>query len=122
MKGGDSMANEPEKEKEKGNNEKAMTKARLLKKHTVSDLSKTVCFFMKVFTELFSKSDRILFTCSPLRSQPQQQRSYGMTGTVAYYCKAEIDYLDASSIATATATVIPTMGLLPAPMRPIIST
>ena len=32
------------------------------------------------------------------------------------------DYLLASSIATATATVIPTMGLLPAPMRPIIST
>ena len=31
------------------------------------------------------------------------------------------DYLLASSIATATATVIPTMGLLPAPMRPIIS-
>ena len=30
-------------------------------------------------------------------------------------------YLLASSIATATATVIPTMGLLPAPMRPIIS-
>ena len=30
------------------------------------------------------------------------------------------DYLLASSIATATATVIPTMGLLPAPMRPII--
>ena len=27
-----------------------------------------------------------------------------------------------SSIATATATVIPTIGLLPAPMRPIIST
>jgi len=32
------------------------------------------------------------------------------------------NYLLASSIATATATVIPTMGLLPAPMRPIIST
>jgi len=31
-------------------------------------------------------------------------------------------YLEASSIATATATVIPTMGLLPAPIRPIIST
>ena len=31
------------------------------------------------------------------------------------------DYLLASSTATATATVIPTMGLLPAPMRPIIS-
>ena len=28
----------------------------------------------------------------------------------------------ASSMATATATVMPTMGLLPAPMRPIIST
>ena len=34
----------------------------------------------------------------------------------------QISYLDASSIATATATVIPTMGLLPAPMSPIIST
>ena len=32
------------------------------------------------------------------------------------------DYLLASSIATATATVIPTMGLLPAPIKPIIST
>ena len=32
------------------------------------------------------------------------------------------NYLEASSIATATATVIPTMGLLPAPMSPIIST
>ena len=33
-----------------------------------------------------------------------------------------LSYLDASSIATATATVIPTMGLLPAPIKPIIST
>ena len=32
------------------------------------------------------------------------------------------NYFAFSSIATATATVIPTMGLLPAPMRPIIST
>ena len=32
------------------------------------------------------------------------------------------NYLLASSIATATATVIPTIGLLPAPIRPIIST
>ena len=32
-----------------------------------------------------------------------------------------ISYFIASSIATATATVIPTMGLLPAPIRPIIS-
>ena len=35
---------------------------------------------------------------------------------------AKINYFSASSIATATATVIPTMGLLPAPMSPIIST
>ena len=32
------------------------------------------------------------------------------------------NYLEASSIATATATVMPTMGLLPAPIKPIIST
>ncbi len=31
-------------------------------------------------------------------------------------------YLNASSIATAQATVIPTIGLLPAPIKPIIST
>ena len=31
-------------------------------------------------------------------------------------------YLQASSTATATETVIPTMGLLPAPRKPIIST
>ena len=33
----------------------------------------------------------------------------------------EPNYLEACSMATATATVMPTMGLLPAPMRPIIS-
>jgi hypothetical protein len=32
------------------------------------------------------------------------------------------DYLLASAIATATATLIQTMGLLPAPIKPIIST
>ena len=44
-----------------------------------------------------------------------------------YFIKNDVftwffDYLDASSTATATATVAPTMGLLPMPMRPIIST
>ena len=34
----------------------------------------------------------------------------------------EVDYLLFSSTATATATVAPTMGLLPMPMSPIIST
>ncbi len=38
------------------------------------------------------------------------------------YLRAFSYYLDASSTATATATVAPTMGLLPMPMRPIIST
>lgn len=33
-----------------------------------------------------------------------------------------LNYLAASSMATATATVAPTMGLLPMPIRPIIST
>ena len=37
-------------------------------------------------------------------------------------CLKGSNYLEASSIATATATVMPTMGLLPAPIRPIIST
>ena len=32
------------------------------------------------------------------------------------------NYLDAIATATATATVMPTMGLLPAPRKPIIST
>ena len=39
-----------------------------------------------------------------------------------FACRRLPAYLQASSIATATATVIPTMGLLPAPIRPIIST
>ena len=38
------------------------------------------------------------------------------------YAVTAEDYLLASSTATATATVAPTMGLLPMPMRPIIST
>ena len=36
------------------------------------------------------------------------------------YCEG--DYFIASSTATATATVAPTMGLLPMPRKPIIST
>ena len=46
------------------------------------------------------------------------------TGTGFYeYGLNECDYLFmASSMATATETVAPTMGLLPMPIRPIIST
>ena len=59
-------------------------------------------------------------TCSPLRSQQQPQRVIRNDGFVRFLQAMQISYLDASSIATAT--VIPTMGLLPAPMSPIIST
>ena len=45
--------------------------------------------------------------------------SSGMTGGVTTYQESS-SYVEASSIATATATVIPTMGLLPAPMRTVI--
>ncbi len=42
-------------------------------------------------------------------------------GVCDVYVKREL-YFMASSMATATETVAPTMGLLPMPMRPIIST
>ncbi len=42
-------------------------------------------------------------------------------GVCNVYVKREL-YFMASSMATATETVAPTMGLLPMPMRPIIST
>ena len=45
---------------------------------------------MKVFAELFSKSDRVLFTCLPLRSQLQQQQSYRPWGTRAE-CVSDIE-------------------------------
>ena len=40
----------------------------------------------------------------------------------AQFCLLYTSYLQASSIATATATVAPTIGLLPIPINPIIST
>ena len=48
--------------------------------------------------------------------------SSGMSVACAYRMAVKKSYLEASSMATATATVMPTMGLLPAPIRPIIST
>ena len=39
-----------------------------------------------------------------------------------FLVKFELNYLEDSSTVTATATVAPTMGLLPIPIRPIIST
>ena len=43
-------------------------------------------------------------------------------GTAFLFILGNRDYFIASSTATAQATVIPTIGLLPAPIRPIIST
>ena len=44
------------------------------------------------------------------------------TGDACNVCVKRELYFMASSMATATETVAPTMGLLPMPMRPIIST
>ena len=55
-------------------------------------------------------------------SNSNRNMSLGNDGRVRFLPAIQNSYLEASSIATATATVIPTMGLLPAPMSPIIST
>ncbi len=52
----------------------------------------------------------------------QQKNSYNLSDYRSFYFKINIFYLQASSIATATATVAPTIGLLPIPRKPIIST
>ena len=54
-------------------------------------------------------NDRYALSCTARNPAPQRA-----DGFHAYFC--------ASSTATATATVAPTMGLLPMPIRPIIST
>ena len=46
----------------------------------------------------------------------------GIAQAMPLFYKINYLFLYASSIATATATVAPTMGLLPIPIRPIIST
>ena len=59
----------------------------------------------------------------PDRISPKGWENYYAKVFAELFSKSDRNsYLLASSIATATATVIPTMGLLPAPMRPIIST
>ena len=47
---------------------------------------------------------------------------YPLTAAVRGYLRVNRIYFTASSTATATATVAPTMGLLPMPRKPIIST
>ena len=77
------------------------------------DLSKMMCP-----TFLFGLKQ---ITCSPLQLQQQLQQVIRNDG-YSYFFPYSVAYFEASSTATATATVIPTMGLLPAPMRPFIST
>ena len=52
---------------------------------------------------------------------PTANRSFLYDGEFPPYGNRN-HYFNASAMATATATVIPTIGLLPAPIRPIIST
>ena len=51
-----------------------------------------------------------------------RQKKAVPNGTAFLFILGNRDYFIASSTATAQATVIPTIGLLPAPIRPIIST
>ena len=75
-----------------------------------------------MYIHIFLQLSAILtkFTAAPLwmRRFPYEIKKHT---TEKFDGVSFFDYLEASSIATATATVIPTMGLLPAPMRPIIS-
>ena len=56
-----------------------------------------------------------------LRAGAHQKKAVP-NGTAFLFILGNRDYFIASSTATAQATVIPTIGLLPAPIRPIIST
>ena len=55
------------------------------------------------------------------KAPPSRNRESGAFYVVVRLCCAQTQAL-AWEAATAQATVMPTMGLLPAPMRPIIST
>ena len=66
------------------------------------------CFYCKV---------KAAIRCAPVRTKKAVPN-----GTAFLFILGNRDYFIASSTATAQATVIPTIGLLPAPIRPIIST
>ena len=70
------------------------------------------------FIDLLRNTDRFFLRYKPnagADSSYQNRRPCGRLSLGWFY-------FNASSIATATATVMPTIGLLPAPIRPIIST
>ena len=74
-------------------------------------------------TTLITSRRRTAKGASPLASLKNMDTSLNRRVHIFYHCKFFKAYaFIASSIATAQATVIPTMGLLPAPIKPIIST
>ena len=79
---------------------------------------KTVFTASLFFIDLLRNTDRLFLRYKPndgADSSYQNRRPCGRLSLGWFY-------FNASSIATATATVMPTIGLLPAPIRPIIST
>ena len=86
-----------------------------------SKLSATPLAILSFFTlKILLKSKKILDT-SQTKIRLRCVQFFMKVFAELFSKSAPRPYLLASSIATATATVIPTMGLLPAPMRPIIS-
>lgn len=71
-------------------------------------------FLMVLFNNHFIISKKHI----PTNKNPHNSSSYGDL----LYTKVFNYFFIASSIATATATVAPTIGLLPMPRKPIIST
>ena len=73
--------------------------------------------YFKIILDMFSARTRYIAAIAAIRYKKD-----GNLAKSVFFDANNRDYLQASSIATATATVIPTMGLLPAPIKPIIST
>jgi len=72
---------------------------------------------VKIILDMFSARTRYIAANAAIRYKKDE-----FPRKFVFFEANNRDYLQASSIATATATVIPTIGLFPAPMSPIIST
>ena len=118
------------------------------RKHITTVFTERMCFLAlflrKLGFELFTVQNKGFYPLTSVLPQQQQPRtqSYRPWVSNAKHCDSKsqqpaggrlppcpweqkpfrIDYFRDSSTATATDTVIPTMGLLPAPRKPIIST
>ena len=69
-----------------------------------------------------SVGKRDCFLCNQYNTTPRKKTAPGKTQGAAIILGKTEPYFNASSTATAQATVAPTMGLLPMPLSPIIST